>query len=132
MLPNADWQPPGRTEPFVGIAVTPSVGLNLFAPERGVGLRPGRVLGAAMPEAAIDEHCDSGRSEDDVGASTEAGQYRAVDPESETLGVEGATKLNLRPRVSPSRSRHASAGRERLGFDLLEVGPAERSRLDGR
>jgi hypothetical protein len=69
VLPGSQDLPAGFPELRVGLSVSALVGLDLLAPEVGVTGGPGRVLGAAVPEAAIDEDCHSRRDESDVYAA---------------------------------------------------------------
>jgi hypothetical protein len=60
--------PASFPELSIGVSVSALVGLDLLTPEVGVAGGPGRVLGAAVPEAAIDEDCHSRRDESDINA----------------------------------------------------------------
>jgi len=55
MLPYSENLPAGGAEGASDEAVAGLVGRNLFAPERGVVFRLGRVLGIAVPETSISE-----------------------------------------------------------------------------
>jgi len=68
VLPGSQDLPASFPELCVGISISALVGLDLLAPEVGVIGGPGRVLGAAVPEAAIDEDCHSRRDESDIHA----------------------------------------------------------------
>ena len=64
MFPNPNDKPTGLAEPAICIGITSAVPFNLVGPIPLVCVwhtRP--VLGAAVPEAAIDEHGDLRRAE---------------------------------------------------------------------
>jgi len=52
----------------IGVSVSALVGLDLLAPEVGVASRPGRMVRAAMPKAAVDEDGHPRRGEGDIDA----------------------------------------------------------------
>lgn len=53
VLPDSHDFPAFGAEEAVDATVAGLVGLDLLPPESGTGLGPGRVLGAAVPEAAL-------------------------------------------------------------------------------
>jgi hypothetical protein len=73
VLPNSQDLPAGFPELRIGISVSALVGLDLLAPEAGVTGGPGRMLEAAVPEAAIDKDCHLRRDESDINAPTFVG-----------------------------------------------------------
>jgi hypothetical protein len=73
VLPDPQDLPASIPELRIGISVSALVGLDLLTPEVGIADGPGRVLGAAVPEAAIDEDCYSRRDKSDINASTFVG-----------------------------------------------------------
>lgn len=66
VLPGSQDLPAGFPKLRVGISISALVGLDLLAPEVGIAGGPGRVLGAAMPKAAVNEDCHSRSDESDV------------------------------------------------------------------
>jgi hypothetical protein len=54
---------------------------------------------AAMPEAAINEDCDSDDWEDNVGPASNGGIGSAILEEAESFGVEGGAQRSLRRRL---------------------------------
>lgn len=71
MLPDAHHRPAGFAKRCVYPSIPGDVCLELRAPELRVGLRPGRVLRTAMPEAAIDVDGDPLLQEHEVGAGAQ-------------------------------------------------------------
>lgn len=69
-----------------------SVALNvageLGGPPGGVALRCGLVFGAAVPEAAIHEHCDPLPGEHDVCASAREARQHCIHPVAQTPCVQ--------------------------------------------
>lgn len=66
MLPEAQHSPTGSHERGIDALIPLHRSANLGVPELTVGLRPLVVLGAAVPEAAVDEHSDPRSREDHV------------------------------------------------------------------
>lgn len=93
MLPNPHDQPSGLCESRIGVRVATTVRLDLLAPEISILGRPGRMLGTAMPEAAVHEDRYACRSEDDVGSTAFVGQERPVHPVSQASGVQYPPQL---------------------------------------
>jgi hypothetical protein len=83
MRPDANTDPTPTHQLPVGICVAPHVLFDLLAPPGGVRLRPCAVLWATVPEAAVDEHGDTCRSEHEVGASSTIDERRTVYGETE-------------------------------------------------
>jgi hypothetical protein len=77
MLPEAQYRPSCRSKSGVRIFVTRDVGCDLARPIVRVVLEhSSAVVGAAMPEAAIDEDGHSRPGEDDVGCPAQTGLGR--------------------------------------------------------
>ena len=74
MLPDANDHETVLDEPRIGVAIPTAVRLDFFPPPRVVGLGPSPVVGATMPEAAIDKDRDPSRSEYEIGSTPQAGQ----------------------------------------------------------
>lgn len=68
VLPDPQDLPARFLKLRIGISVSALVGLDLLTPEICIAGGPGRVLGAAMPKAAIDEDGHPRRREGDVDA----------------------------------------------------------------
>jgi hypothetical protein len=62
--------------------------------------------GAAVPEAAIHEYRDLDTWEQDVGASSKAGQRGDVDPVAQAQPVQCPAQHQLRGGVAASGSEH--------------------------
>ena len=67
VAPDAEDGPAASAEGARDEAVAGAVGGNLVAPEGRVGLGPGGVERAAVPETAVDEDGESACAEDEVG-----------------------------------------------------------------
>ena len=78
MLPDPYDVPSFAPEPFVRIPITPLIVGELFRPESGVRLRPGRMFRAPVPEAPVHEDGDAFRPEYDVRSPPHAGNDRTV------------------------------------------------------
>lgn len=79
MLPNAEDCPAGADQSEVGVAIPIDVALDLFGPVPAVGsVLTLSVIGAPVPEAAIDEHRHLHLGEDDVGLAAECRDGPAV------------------------------------------------------
>jgi len=110
-------------EEAVGFAVALLVAGELALPPVGVGLRAGAVLGAGMPEAAVDVDGDAGGAEDDVGAGAKASDGGAVDAEAEAATVQLGAERQLGLRVAAAELRHLGALRRRRRSRLGTGGP---------
>lgn len=87
MLPDANHGPTAYTQVAVYLAVTGPVALDLLPPERRAGLRPRYVLGAAVPEAAVDEDGDAEPGEDKVRLHSAGGASVKLSLESGVPGL---------------------------------------------
>jgi hypothetical protein len=87
------------------------VRLDLFPPELGVVGRPGHVVWASVPEAAIDEHHNSGWPEDDVGPTSHTGKNGTVDAVAKTASVERSSQRKFWLGVSRTSPSHSFARR---------------------
>lgn len=90
MLPDAHDQPPRCREAAVGVSVAIYGALQFVGPPCGVVLWRYRMLGAAVPEAAIDEHRDAHRGKHHVGTPPDARQCGVVDAVPKSEGVKRA------------------------------------------
>jgi hypothetical protein len=73
VLPHAHDRPTGISEAFVGISIASLVPSDLLWPVPLVDLvSSSSVLGAAMPEAAVDEDSDTRSGENDIRLSAES------------------------------------------------------------
>src|SRR5437870_2878448 len=66
VLPHPHHQPACLRETSRGVAVAPSILVDLLPPPARVRLRPAGVLGASVPETAVHEDGDPRGSEDNV------------------------------------------------------------------
>ncbi len=67
VLPDADDFPPLSTQVAIHASVAGHVGLAFTVPKCAVGFRAGVALGAAVPEASVDEDGDLLLGEREVG-----------------------------------------------------------------
>lgn len=109
MLPDPDTQPSCLGEECVNLPVPIDVALELRSPVIRVGLWIRRVIGAAVPEAPIDEDGDTSAPKDEIGSSPDRFQGSSGDPISKALAVEYAAKREFRGRVARSVSLHDTA-----------------------
>lgn len=80
VFPEAQDGPALCREVFGGLQVAGHVPVELGAPPVGVGLGTGGVLGAAVPEAAVEEDGDPGAAEEYVDGPPGHAGHRRVDP----------------------------------------------------
>jgi hypothetical protein len=98
MLPHADHRPTTSTKGSVDSAISFQVTFELRVPVRAISLGPSSVLWTAMPEAAVDEHRDTGAREDDVRSDPHrASSNLEVNPVPKAGRVECTTERVLRP-----------------------------------
>lgn len=83
MLPDSNTDPTGVGQSLIGVVVSGTIGCDLVGPESGVRRCRRVVLGAAVPEAPVQEDRDPGRREDHVGRPPQASQRPAGDPVAE-------------------------------------------------
>ena len=101
MLPVAQHNPPGVDQCPVRLGVALTVAHDLLLPVVGMGLgRRSAVLGAAVPEAAVDEHRDLEACEDDVGPAAQVGKGAGVDPITQPMGVQQTPHGHFRLRIA--------------------------------
>ena len=87
MLPDSLDLPARFPKLRIGISVSTLVGFDLLTPEICIAGGPGRVLGTAMPKAAVDEDGHPGRGEGDIDAPAFVGQDGSVNSIAQTSGV---------------------------------------------
>ena len=120
VLPDPDHVPAGRGQRGVGRPVTLDVAAQLGLPVPDVARGPGAVLGAGMPEAAVDEDRDAPGRERDIGPDSLAvGQIKPVVlPEPVPLAVQGPAQrqfgLGVGAPVGPHVGRAPLTGRVRV------------------
>jgi len=69
VLPNSDWQPSRLPEGTIRVSVSCAIRLHFGRPIEGVTCCGRVVVGATMPEAAVNEDSDLQLGKDDVGCS---------------------------------------------------------------
>jgi hypothetical protein len=134
MLPEADYCPAGLGEGLVGGAVALDVPSQLRRPVPVVVLRLAAVVGAGVPEAAVNEDGDPPAGERDIRADP---AQRQIEPEVLAVAVahgvqRGAQRqfgLGVGAAVAPHVRRTARVDREWVRLALggrLRRGPARR------
>src|SRR6218665_1685507 len=108
--PESQRRPAVGLEPCVRIRVTLTIGLDLLPPEVRVPLRPCGVLGAAMPEAAIDEDGDLAAGESDIGDAARLSQNLVAEPVAQTDAVHLPTERRCGVRARLPHLHHAATG----------------------
>jgi hypothetical protein len=89
VFPYADHMPPGVVKRFIGRTIAAAVRFDLLAPPIRVRLGPRRMLRAAVPEATVDEHGQTGAREENVCSPARMMRERSsVDEESEPTAVQ--------------------------------------------
>ena len=108
MLPDPYDKPPGRSEQAISLSVAVAIASDLREPVRGVRLRHRAVLGAAVPEAAVEEYRDAGPRERDIGTDRPSTRHRnwEVDAEAKTMTMERGPEPQLGSAVAPAVGRH--------------------------
>jgi hypothetical protein len=106
MFPDSDDLPSSFLEPRVGIAVAALVGLDLLPPKVGVASGPGPMLGAAMPEAAVNEDGHPCGGECNIDAPAFVGQDGRVYSVAEASRVQHSPELHLGRRTSSTDFLH--------------------------
>lgn len=107
MLPDAQHRPPRFGESAICIRVAGSVLLHLLRPVGAVSDRHGVMLGAAVPETAVQENRDLGASEHQIGGATQT-RHRAsrhAIPQAER--VYRTPQGQFGPSISTSIGLHA-------------------------
>lgn len=126
MLPDPDDRPARLGESLVGVAVAPSVRLDLLTPELRVVGRPCGVFRAPVPEAPVDHDDDSGPGEDEVGSSANPRKNLAINAIAEAAPVQIPAQLELGLGIARARPSHPVADRNRRGLELIEARTGER------
>jgi hypothetical protein len=122
MLPNSNY-PPARTTELSGDQPVPRpVALDLVAPERSAGPRPGGVPGAAVPETAVHKHGDAEPREDEVGANASPGLGSGY----WSLGILNPNPRSQTPDPGPNAQRTApSPARDAIRPENLNQPPCQ-------
>ena len=69
MLPDTDYRPPRLLKASVGVGIAGDIATDLGGPELSVSPRWPVMLGAPMPEAAVDKHRHFDPGEHHIGRS---------------------------------------------------------------
>lgn len=113
VLPDTDHRPAASAQRTINAAVAGLVGGDLVPPERGVGLRLGRVPRAAVPETTVDEDGGAEQREDEVRAARQLG---ASAPAGDAVRPENLDQ----PQLGALVARVADAGHDFGAFDRSE------------
>lgn len=96
MFPDSEHLPPEFSEMCVRFPVAFDVAGKLLRPPRRVPLRRGLVIGAPMPEAAVNEHGDFMTRKQDVGSPARQARQDSVDAIAKAPRVEEPPQRPLR------------------------------------
>ena len=127
VAPDAEDGPAASAEGARDEAVAGAVGGNLVAPEGRVGLGPGGVERAAVPETAVDEDGESACAEDEVGFYAEGfwfcgvgrpAKRRAPPPAGDAVGAKDRDEPQLGGRVAARADGRHDGGAFSLGEDV--------------
>ena len=110
MFPDSYDFPARLAESFVGVGVAAAVARDLVVPESGCGaLGWTVVLGASMPEAAVQEYRDLRLGEDYVSGPAYVGDRPDVNPVAQAESVHGRSERPLGAGVATRvRSHHGT------------------------
>ena len=106
VLPNPNHSPSSFDEQLVGVGVPLPVASDFVGPERRVGPRDGVMLGATVPETAVDEHSDLRTREHEVRPSIQSRDRAEVDAISQARSMGCAPDSELRLRVASAVPLH--------------------------
>ena len=109
MFPDPNRSPSGGLELAVSVCISLTVPLDLGAPPIGVSPRPGPMVRASVPEAAINKDRHSGFRKNEVSLSAEARKRLSMYEVPETLSMEAGAQGEFALGVSPALCRHPSA-----------------------
>ena len=85
MLPEPQHCPALRPQHVISVSITLLIRYYFLAPPICVGLRPGSVLRAAVPETSIDEDRNFGTDKRDVSSTASAWQFD-IDSVTQAVG----------------------------------------------
>lgn len=95
VLPHPQRQPPGGSQAFVSVTITPLIALDLGSPEFSIALGPRCVLRASVPEAPVHEDSDLRPSEQDVGFPPDSFQRFAMHSVPKSCRMQSSAKRHL-------------------------------------
>ncbi len=134
VLPDSDHGPASGRKVRVIPLIPVFVPSKLCRPVAAISLRAGAMIGASVPEAAINEDRELCSREDDVGVDRSTlgrNSNWVVHSKAETQGKEGRPNSPLGPGIAPSialhRGAHRGVGslrRSRQPFDPLNLAGA--------
>ena len=123
MFPEAKHQPTCSTERLVGLSVPLHRPGEFRTPELAVRPRGRTMLRTRMPEAPVDEHCDSGLAEHQVCGSGQFRKRPGRDPVAKTHAVDSRPHCPLGAGVPAAIGPHGAAGGVGRGPALRAVRP---------
>lgn len=107
MLPDTNTDPAGFCQSFIGVAVAGTVRGDLVRPKPGVRRRDRVMIGAAVPEAPVQEDCDPSGGEDQVSGPPKARQGSAGHSVAQAEGVHRRPEREFRLGVASTIGLHA-------------------------
>src|SRR5215813_7169841 len=113
MLPYPHDRPATRCQFGICLAVSFNVTVKLLLPPIAIRSWNKTMIGAAMPETAVNHHHDPGTAEQDVSPPAAGSQQRNVHPVSQAATVKLAAKCHLRSGVADLLTLKPGANRRR-------------------
>jgi hypothetical protein len=93
VFPYPDDLPTKGVQPLIGVGIPEAIGFDLFPPENGIALRPGGMLGTAMPEATVDEYGDTNAGKYDICDASGHRQQWHVEAIAQASGMQNPAKV---------------------------------------
>jgi hypothetical protein len=115
VFPCPDDEPSRLLEAYLGSTVTLDVGVELGAPPLGICLGRDRMLGTAVPEAAVDEDRDPGTGEGNIRTSRKGPDVHLV-AHSAAMQLPAKCAFWLGPGRTEVRHELADGRARRRGF----------------
>lgn len=110
VLPESQHTPSKRLETLHGVEVTLPVCFELCPPPICIGLWPSGVSRAAVPEATVNEHRNSGLGEGQIRAATGLWE-RPVHTKPESASMHGRPDRQFAPGIAPLGAAHSGKRR---------------------
>ena len=121
VLPHSDDLPACYFESPVRVDIALLVGFDLLTPKFSVAFRGCAMLGAAVPEATIDQYGNVCLGECHVCGSSRPLENWVIHAISKTLRMDPAPNLHLGRCISLADRLHAAAGDLRRRFGIVAV-----------
>jgi hypothetical protein len=126
VLPNPQDRPSCLQQQPVGLAIARLNSPNLPGPPLRVSARNGVVIGAPVPEAAIDEDCQPALGEGNIHRTSAVPRYPELHPEAPTTPEKLSPQRNFRCRIISRKTGHLrrqpAAGAHALRLVSIHLG----------